>query len=602
MLTFLDRLRRASPLVWLLIFAAGMPWIRLHWGEAVLYPGHWLLSGALWLALLGGPRPRRGSRHLPLKPVLLLGAYLCLMAGLRGQWALLGAVAGTVVLNYAWALAAFRVGTARGGTGTIPDGMLLLMAAVLAMGLAGWGATYFWPPLCQVLNCPAASGVPFVFLGGWTSHEQYWLFLLLCMPVAATYLLLLFRDPRHGASLVILILLVAASGIALLAGARLWMMLLMVLASAGVLWRLAPLALPVDLRLLQVLALVGAVGVLLLYGLFPGYLGMAARGVTGGGLLKITYFEAPPAALSSDRETVLRLRLSNAGLVTLLGDPEQPVWLRARLLFTPNRGETRAFDLNRVRLEGRLPPGKSMELEMPLRLPHWSREGYMAWRLEGGERQALRFAEDSKLGFRFVNGNYRNFSQEKGNFLSALAQRARQVGQGSFVPKSSSRSAREKGSLLGRILDTLFFSPLWGLAPANGGSRVAFSSSVPFWMQLFQEFGAIGLLLAAAIGFTIVRRAERIASRSLRFGDRILWRLVPLTGVLVLLTGIFSPVLGSFHTIWGLCLLFGFIEGKHWDLFAQRVELSIERAPRNWLGLKRRPRWVPSYRRSGRRR
>ncbi len=588
-------------MAWALIFAAASPWIRLTWGEWVIYPGHWLLSIALWHALLRTGRPRRSRRHLPLKPALALGVYLCLMAGLRGQWELLAFTAGALALNYGWGLAAFRLGTADGGTGSIPEGMSLLLGAVLLMGLAGWGATFFWPPLCHVLNCPFESRTPYVFLGAWAGHGQYWLYVLLNLPLACTLLLLLYGDPRHGRNLTVLATLIGGAVMALLAGARLWTMLLMAVAIAGVMWRLAPLARPGDKRLVQAAALLAVVEMLVVYGLFPGYLSMAARGTGGGGLLKIEYAYPPRAALSSVQDTLLRLQLTNEGVITLAGDPGRPLWLAPRLLVTPGRGETRAFDVGRAPVPGPLPPGKWVELELPVRLPHWAREGYLAWRLEDGERRGVRLTRDSELGFRFVNEDYRNFSREEGNYLSALGQRAREAGAGTFVPEASRRDPDTAANLAGRALDSLFFSPLWGLAPVHGEKRYPFSAPGPFWAQLFQEYGIFGVIPALLFGIAVVRRSQRIGSQSLRFADRILWRLVPLMGVLVMLTGIFSPVLGSFHAIWGLFLLSGYVEGKYWHLFAQRPELSKARTPRKWFGLfGRRTRKFPAIKKRGR--
>jgi hypothetical protein len=432
--------------------------------------------------------------------------------------------------------------------------------------------------------------VPYVFLGGWASHTQYLMYLMLSLPVAGTFLLLFHRGMGNLAGMAMFSLLLAACATGLLAGARLWSLAFVVLALGGAAWRLAPEARPGDQRLAKGVVLAAALVALMVYGLFPGYLSMAARGVTGGALLRVEYPLPPPVRLSSDTETPIPLRLVNTGLVTLPGGGGQPARLVARLLMTPERGRTRAFDAGRLPLSAPLAPGRGMDVVFSVRLPHWAKEGYLAWRVDTGGWQQARLSDDSQFGFRFVNRNYRDLRRERDNFLTALAWRAREFGRLTFTPEEKERDPHRAANLIGRMMDTLFFSPLWGISHAGPEARFPFAAPAPFWGLLFQEYGAIGLLLGLWIAVSLVRRANQIASQSIRLADRLLWRLVPLTGVLLPLIGIFSPALGSFHGIWGLFLLSGFIEGRYAQMFARRPVPAPPARRRGWPGFFRRTR------------
>jgi hypothetical protein len=586
--TFLDNFRRISPASWLLIFSAAAPWLRVGWESFVVYPGHWLLSCLLAAALAGDGFPRHGARF-PLKTGLLLGLYVCLMAVWRQQWGLL-AVAGTAVaLNYPWALAAYRLGRAPAGAGVAGDGLILLLGASLFAGLAGWGTATFWPPLCPFLPCPPA-GTPYVFQGGWADSAQYLLAIMLLLPVAGGALILLNRDRRLRGTRNLVACILAGCGIGLLAGARLWGLLLLLLALSGAAWRLRPTALPADVRLLKGMAAAAALTALVIYGLFPGYLTVAAGGGPGAGLLRIEQIKLPLAGLSSQRETPVELRLTNAGLVTVPNRPGRPLRLRARLLITPERGRTRAFDEEGVALAGGLAPGRSLQVTVPIRLPHWAREGFLAWRVEDGAGRGLRLASDSDLGFRFVNRGYRALERETENRLSALAKRARDFALLTYVPEGRQRNPHGAESLIGESLDTLLFSPLWGLGAGTDEKTLPFGTPRPFWAQLFQEYGMIGVALAGAFAWGMIRRSARIAARFLRAGERIGWQLVPMTGAVVVLIGFFSPVLGTYHAVWGLFLLSGYVEGRHDYWFAQTPTLGAKPAFWPWRRQGRRQR------------
>ena len=291
-------------------------------------------------------------------------------------------------------------------------------------------------------------------------------------------------------------------------------------------------------------------------------------------------------------DTPISLELSNTGLVTLPGGTDSPASLGVRLLVTPEQSRTRAIDVARLPLEHPLAPGRSVSVEVLVRLPYWAREGYLAWWVDSGGGEPARLSQDSQFGFRFVNRAFRNLTQERGNFLSALSERSRNFGSQTFSPQASARSAQTVGNLIGRVLDTLVFSPLWGLSHGGEKKRYPFSTPEPFWLLIFQEYGAIGLGLGLWFATSLLRRANRIAVHSIRVSDRMLWRLIPLSAVAVLVTGLFSAEIGGFHGIWGLFLLSGFIEGRHDQMFPRRLAPIAPVKRRRWFGFARRPRRV----------
>ena len=588
----LSLLLRGSPLAWAAAFMAASPWLRFQWGEFTVYPGYLLLSAALGVVLMrSGPGERGGG--MPLKPGLALGAYLTGLAAFEGRWMLAGVVALTVVLHGVWGWGAYRLGRHRGGAGALPDALILLLGGSLLMGLVTWAVAAFWPAGCLVLNCGRPGSFPLAFRGGWNDQEQYLLFLLLVMPLVATTLLQVNRNPRAGAEKTVLTALVAGSALALLAGATAGVLVLAALALAGLVQRLRPFRVPQDQRLLRYGLAILAIGAVLVYGLFPAYLGL---GTATPGTLRVVMEGAPPEALSSERETPLRVRVVNAGRITLFGQSAPPVRLRVRVLITPERGTTRTYDGEGANLTGPLHPGDALPLTVAVRLPPWVKEGFLAWRVEGGEAAGIGLAADSDFGFRFTNPDFRPLTGEEDNLLSALAQRARDFQQKTFPPPLRGGNPHGWEKIVGDILDTLFFSPAWGALGPPPGEVTPFSSPRPFWGQLLQGYGLIGVALALWFALDLTRRAARIARHSLRTFEKVFWRLLPLSAWLLALSGIISPQLGSFHAAWGLFLLAVFVSGRHDRLLANFPAMWRAKSARRWALPRARRRGFPRSR------
>ena len=219
---------------------------------------------------------------------------------------------------------------------------------------------------------------------------------------------------------------------------------------------------------------------------------------------------------------------------------------------------------------------------MAVRLPPWVKEGFLAWRVEGGEAAGIGLAADSDFGFRFTNPDFRPLTGEEDNLLSALAQRARDFQQKTFPPPPRGGNPHGWEKIVGDILDTLFFSPAWGAMGPPPGEVTPFSSPRPFWGQLFQGYGLIGVALALWFALDLTRRAARIARHSLRTFEKVLWRWLPLSAWLLALSGLISPQLGSFHSVWGLFLLSGFVSGRHDRLLANFPAMWRAKSARRW--------------------
>lgn len=583
-----------SPPGWLLFLLAASPLLRFGWGEATVYPGHWAISVLLAVLLAGGVGAARGQR-LPFRAGALLGGYLTLVAAAREDWALTAVSGGAFALNFCWGWGAYRMAHGRRGAGSAPDGIVLWLGAALLAGLLGWAATFVLPQLCAVLNCREEWSWPAPFFGGWNSHGQWLALLVLVLPVVGPLLLMASRARRGGPGRWVLYGIAAGCALGALAGARWWAALLAVAAVVLGLRALGKERRAGDGRLLRGIALVAAAEMVLLYGLAPGYLSLAVGTAGAAREVRVEQLSAAAEGLSSARETLLQLRVTNRGLTTLFSRPGREGTLRARLLITRQGGDTRAHDGEPVALATALPPRGALTVFVPVRLPHWVQGGFLTWRAEDWRGRPFALSGDSHFGFRFSNPAYRPLTDGRENTLSALAARAREFERTTVAPPESRRNRETALNILGAMGDTLL-SPLWGLkksaaAGQPGAAAGVFAGPRPFWIQLWQGYGALGLALAAWFGLRLARQAARVARNSLPGPERLGWNLVPTSVALLALTGFFSPVLGSFHALWGLALLSGYVEGRHDRMFPPRPRFKPPK-PRK---PSRRPRRMKTY-------
>lgn len=587
---------RSSPLFWLGIFALGMPWLRIGLGGWVFYPGH-LAGGMLAAGVLlteSGWR-RAGAALLPL---LALGAYMAGLAAYRAQWETALLIAGSTCIQYLWGAAAFKLGCRERTPSAIGESLHLLLGAVLLAGLLAWGIQAFWPAGCSALNCSAQALLPPVFTGGWASSGQYLVFLLTISPVVGASVLEAMGSPGHGirsgtfggkgaGGELLPVWLAGAAGIGLVAGGGLWSLLLVALGLAGIAWN-GPFGSGRDARhAVRGLIFFMAFAMVFVYGLAPGYLSRLVSGVSTQGAMRITLAGQPGRILSSTRDTLFSLRLANTGWSELGGGGAQVLWLGARLTITPERGLSRTHDLKAVEIPGPIEAGETIVVEIPLRLPHWVKEGYLSWWLKDSTGnydnqagQTLEWAEGSDSGFRFLNGEYRRLTRETENRLSSLAERARAYRDRTRPTGGARPNPDSAVMILGDLLDTLFFSPLWGEPGGDehgGGNQRGnepggppFAASRPMALALFHRYGLLGLLLAGWVLWRLVNRTLRVAQRLGSAGGAG-WRLAPLSIALLGVAGLFLPDLGSYHGHWALFLLAGWMEGRHARLYPAHV-------------------------------
>ena len=554
---------------WSAVLAAGMPWVKLAGGGAAFYPLHVVL-GLLALPATAG---RGGAVRAGLRPaggaLVLLGAYLALVAALRGDWPLAALLAGATLANGCWGWAARTVGHGSDAP-ALPEALILWLALAPVLGGLMWAAAAWWPAACGMLPCRPRTVAPWPFAGGWGDPALYLLFLLLLLPALWTPLLALNRLGRPGGGLVVLLAVVGLGALLALPGGRLWYAVPLGAAWAG-LWLVAGREGHAQDRLLLkgagVLYLWAAV---VLYGVSPGYLGMLFAGDPAEGIALRVEQEVPTGGLlSSETPTPLTLEVVNPGPFDLALDAGQRVWVAPRLLIRPGGGETRAYPLARVALPGSLPAGERVALTVPLLLPPWASTGFLAWHFEAEGLAAPRLGPRSAVGFRFRNPAFRDLKDSEDNLLTALAARSRTMARQALPPHATRRDLHGAEAMLGDVLDTLVFSPLWG-QPAPYPKTAPFGGPRPFWLQLLAEYGLIGLMLALAAGWGLARRAGQLAYAARAGTPRLAWSLVVLAVGVIALTGFFSPVLGTYHGQWGLFLLFGFTEGRH-DRFFLRA-------------------------------
>jgi len=225
----------------------------------------------------------------------------------------------------------------------------------------------------------------------------------------------------------------------------------------------------------------------------------------------------------------------------------------------------------RVPLQSAMAPGEARAVDVPVRLPHWAREGYLSLRLENGRGEALPLAEGSHTGWRVTNTHFRPLEGVPDNRLSALYARARAYHAEAKQPAMQSRDRNDAMQVLGAALDTLFFSPIWGeerRAVARHAEDLGppglspLNPNRPFWAALFTQYGLIGLALALWFAWRLGGTAVTLARQAGTHLDSMPWRLLPLCVVLWAASGLFTGALASYHAYWAFFVLAGFMEGR----------------------------------------
>jgi hypothetical protein len=556
-----DGVQRAeSPWPWLAVLAAGAPWMRVEWGGWVIYPGHWAIAALLGVAFLREATEIRGD-PLPLKGALLLCAYLSGMALLRGEGLAALGLLGATAANFAWGWAAYRLGRHGGHMEAAMEGLVLFVAAALVVELAAWTFSAAWPPPCLLLNCPPWPEDPPRFRGGFQAPGEFGLLIALAWPVLALPLVLARQMRPTRAERILVGALAAAIGMALLAGGGGWLVAAGALIWLGLYRALAPWGDPRDAALLKRMALWMAVVPVLFYARFPGYLGLwFSLERPPWGHVRIAPAGSTPRVLSSERTTLFVLEITNAGAFPLAQDAA----IVPRLLITPERGKLRAHDLARTPLPRSLGSHETLRVDVPVRLPPWAEQGFLSWQvMHGADGRPAALSGNSTAGLRFVNADYRSLADPRENLLSALAARARAFHRETFVPESEGPVPASAEKVLGEILDTALFSPLWGEAKSHASREQPFPPDRPFLAHLFAGYGLIALVLWLRLGWVTARRAELLGLRTSKAAPRLAWPQVPVSLGIVGILALFSPALGTFHGQWGLFLLIGFVEGRY---------------------------------------
>jgi hypothetical protein len=574
-------LLQGPPLYWLGILVLAMPWVRFDLGAWTLYPGHVALGLLLAGALLAEDGWQVAVR--PLLPLLALGAYVAAVEALRGEWAAAGVVAAATALHFWWGAAAMRLGLQGDGSAGPRAALAALLGLSLAVGLALWAVQALWPAGCRALNCREHTPWPYAFTGGWGSAAPYVLVLLFLLAPVGAPLLATLREGRLRESGLrrgrwTLPALGAGAGLGLVAGAPLWGLMLVCVGWA-LLYRLLGDARRDPQRLLlRALAAGGVFALVLVYGLEPGYLHRLWGGEGALPPLRVTLPQPAPRSLSSEAPALLAVTVRNTGWSPLGSGAQGPLQIGLRYLVTPERGSTRTVESEDLVQVGALAPGETRALLLPVRLPHWVRDGYLTWRPQLADGSLVPLAGGSLPGFRFSNIGYRRLGLDADNQLSSLAARARSFQREARPPERRAPDAHSAAAVLGDVLDTVFFSPLWGeREPGPPGS--AFTVQRPLLPSLLHQYGLIGLGLALWFAWRLLQRSIVCAERG-----ELGWQLLPLSLALLALAGLFTPALGSYHTHWAFFLLAGFLEGRYARKYPWPTLRVAPRRP--WLQLR----------------
>jgi hypothetical protein len=561
-----------SPWRWLAVLAAAGPWLRLEAGPVAVYPLHVALTALLGWGLIGRERGSLAS-EVPLLPGAILIAWLALVTLFRAQWWTLGGTLLGGASLWIWGWAASGVGRHPGASRYFGEAALLYLAATVLVGLAAWALQFWAPQACGLINCDARAGVPYPFRGGWHSTGQYAVLLILLSPLAAAALVRSLRDPRAGRARVALFALSAAAGLALLAGARWWVLLIVGLGQVLFARVIAADRHPLDRLLMRGLVFFTLFGAVSLYGMVPGYLGMLLSGRDDARSVGIYLPPGAPPALTSDHTTPVPIRLVNAGWTGLRTDESQPLTVSVLLVFTTSTGQTQTYPGGALAFHEPLAPGQAVELAVPVRLPHWVNTGFALWQVHDAAGTEIPVTEGSH-GFRFANSGYYALDQWGENHLTALAARARAfVTRAQPPPQDAVNGSGE--SLAGNAFDAIFFSPVWGHRPLSPPGFGPLSPGQPLWLQLLHGYGLVGLGLAAWLGMRLFRQSWHLSQAHERGGTRLAWRLVPVSTFLLATLGMLSGELSRYHSLWGVFLLSGFVEGAHARQFPGVPRLSL---------------------------
>ncbi|HEX7926695.1 MAG TPA: hypothetical protein VF678_03825 [bacterium] len=562
-----------SPLHWLALLAAAGPWVRVPLGPITLYPLHILLTGLIGWALLGTQR-RALIDDVPLFPAVLLAGWVALLTLFRAQWGALAGVAIGGSALWVWGWAASGVGRQSPGPRHFAEAGLIFLVTTLGLGAALWAVQWWVPDLCRLVNCDPQAGIPYPFRGGWHTHLQYVVVLMLLMPFCVDPLMRSLRDSRAGRARLAMLGLTLCAGLAVLAGARWWVLLIVALGELLFTRVLASDRHPLDRLFVRGMVFFTLFGAVALYGLAPGYLGPL---LTGRSDSRAGGVQMPPGSsqlvLSSDRVTPVPIRLLNTGWSDLRAADERPLRMSAMLLFTPRTGLTRAYPGGEVLLYQTVPPGDALDVTVPVTLPHWVNTGFVMWQLHDAAGTPIPITAGSK-GFRFANASYYALDQTGDNQLTAVAGRAR-----AFVtralPPPQDHVDYSSDNLPGNAFDTLFFSPLWGHRSEKTTGFGPFNTSQSLWLQILYSYGLVGLGLAAWFGLRTLRQSWQLAQSNSRGGARLAWRMLPVAVVLLAALAMLSGEPARYHSLWGSILLAGYVEGTHRRQFPSSPKLRF---------------------------
>jgi len=554
----LDRLARQSPWWWGAMLAVAGPWLRIEWRGWSVYPMHLLLTVLVGHYIITRGRPR-GAPRVPFAALTALLLWVAALSALRGLWPqallALGALAG----GWAWGWLAWLVGQrGEGAPLVLAHGAWLLIS--LLGGVVLWLGGWLWAPACAVLACDPEALPPPALHGLWISPGQFLLHLILVAPPLAALLVVRNRATRMQPATLWLLALGVAHVVALLTEPSPQRLVLLLAALGGMTLLLWPERHPKDLRLLVSVAVFALFAAVVLYGALPGYLQRMGTARSSGRVV-LTLPQAPPDELSHQQAALLTVEVRNVGWQTLSLHPHQPAQLSARVLYTNPLGETRVAAEQAIPLPQPLPPEESVTLHLPLRSPPWLQQGFVSLRVTRGDGRPVEQAVGSAPGFRFRNPAYETLQDERDNRLSIAAERARTVQRLPVLTGSTAPDPHRLTNVVGDVLDSLVFSPLWGLNRPD--TQAPLATPRPLLAQIFHRYGGIGLLLALWGLWGLLRRSWEIALHANRLEARLAWRFAALAVVLLILSGLSSPVLATWHAVWGLFLFAGFVESRH---------------------------------------
>ncbi|MDH5752758.1 MAG: hypothetical protein OEZ59_10125, partial [Deltaproteobacteria bacterium] len=424
-------------------------------------------------------------------------------------------------------------------------------------GVAVWIIQAFWPGACVALPCSEGELWPFLFRGGWLSPAQYQLILLFFLPLLGEPLLGGALSGHQGMTRGLLVLagLLFAG---LLAGGH---PLGLALAVCG----LALVALAAwrsrSRGLMQFSMRASAWGLfitLTFFGLFPGYMGALVAPEESRRQVRLEPVTPPPAEAPSGHNIPVTLKVANTGWISLPAGLGAPPRVAARILFNSGSGETRELPMDSVTLGQPLQPGQSALVNLEITPPHWLKAGYLDWLVLDPAGRALPEHEAGHQGIRLKNTAYQNLAHGPGNRLSSLTRNSREIFSHTRQVEDYQAARRGKTSLAGSMLDTLVFSPLWGLKPA-GQTAWAFDRPLPFFPQVLSRYGILGLALVLLV---MARTAGALVGIIRRERNRLGWQLALLALALLFAAGWFTPEAGSYHVIWAWFLFFGWTEGR----------------------------------------